>query len=336
MSLSSKEIVLNQFKAFYQHIATSKLYHWLDVLPKQLSDWLNETHPTSSQSNQYKWYKTLEHLPIVENTELILSDTVKVTAPETLSEGEIKGLTFQLKNLMPWRKGPYDLLGVYVDTEWRSDHKWNRVINYISPLKDRWVLDVGCGSGYHMWRMLGQGAHTVIGIDPTELFLCQFLAVKQIVNQTQNAFFLPLGIEELPELKAFDTVFSMGVLYHRRSPLDHLIQLKNQLRSGGELVLETLIIEGGVNEVLVPEDRYAQMNNVYFIPSAEALINWLQKVGFTHIRMVDKTTTNFSEQRRTQWMQNESLEDFLDATDPALTIEGYPAPLRAVFIANKP
>jgi tRNA (mo5U34)-methyltransferase len=31
----------------------------------------------------------------------------------------------------------------------------------------------------------------------------------------------------------------MGVLYHRRSPLEHLWQLKDQLVNGGELVLET-------------------------------------------------------------------------------------------------
>ncbi|PMC22346.1 tRNA 5-methoxyuridine(34)/uridine 5-oxyacetic acid(34) synthase CmoB, partial [Klebsiella aerogenes] len=44
----------------------------------------------------------------------------------------------------------------------------------------------------------------------------------------------------------------MGVLYHRRSPLDHLWQLKDQLAPGGELVLETLVIEGDENTVLVP------------------------------------------------------------------------------------
>ncbi len=131
-----------------------------------------------------------------------------------------------------------------IDTEWRSDWKWDRVLPHISSLKDRYVLDVGCGSGYHMWRMLGQDAKFVVGIDPTELFLCQFEAVRKLLGDDQRAHLLPLGIEQLPELKAFDTVFSMGVLYHRRSPLDHLWQLKNQLVSEGELVLESLVIEG--------------------------------------------------------------------------------------------
>ena len=56
----------------------------------------------------------------------------------------------------------------------------------------------------------------------------------------------------------------MGVLYHRRSPIDHLLELKGCLQTGGELVLETLVIDGGLGEVLVPENRYAKMRNVWF------------------------------------------------------------------------
>ncbi|MDM7486321.1 MAG: tRNA 5-methoxyuridine(34)/uridine 5-oxyacetic acid(34) synthase CmoB, partial [Vibrio metschnikovii] len=147
---------------------------------------------------------------------------------------------------------------------------------------------------------------------------------------------VPLGIEQLPELQAFDTVFSMGVLYHRRSPLDHLIQLKNQLVSGGELVLETLVIEGDENAVLVPFDRYAQMRNVYFFPSALALKGWLEKVGFVDVRIVDENITSQDEQRSTEWMTHNSLPDYLDNNDPSKTVEGYPAPRRAILIAQKP
>ena len=45
--------------------------------------------------------------------------------------------------------------------------------------------------------------------------------------------------------------------------------------------------------------------------------------------------TSTDEQRRTDWMINESLSDYLDPDDPALTVEGYPAPKRAVLIARK-
>ena len=135
--------------------------------------------------------------------------------------------------------------------------------------------------------------------------------------------------------QGFDTVFSMGVLYHRRSPLDHLEQLRSQLRKGGELVLETLIVDGPINHVLVPPNRYAMMNNVWFIPSVPTLNVWLKKIGFHKIRCVDVTKTSTQEQRTTNWMPYNSLSDFLDPTNRNKTIEGHPAPTRATFIAER-
>lgn len=184
--------------------------------------------------------------------------------------------------------------------------------------------------------MLGEGAQQVFGIDPSELFLIQFEAVRKLLGDDQRVHLLPLGIEQMPELNAFDTVFSMGVLYHRRSPLDHLLQLKNQLVAGGELILETLVVEGDEHTVLVPFDRYAQMRNVYFFPSALALKVWLEKTGFVDVRIVDENITSLGEQRTTEWMTHNSLPDYVDPQDPSKTIEGYPAPRRAILIAKKP
>jgi tRNA (mo5U34)-methyltransferase len=167
-----------------------------------------------------------------------------------------------------------------------------------------------------------------------QLFLCQFEAVRKLLGNDQRAHLLPLGIEQLPALNAFDTVFSMGVLYHRRSPLDHLWQLKDQLVPGGELVLETLVVEGDENTVLVPGDRYAQMRNVYFIPSAAALKQWLEKCGFVDVRIVDACVTSTEEQRRTEWMTTESLADFLDPRDSSKNGRRLSGPLRAVIIAT--
>ena len=234
---------------------------------------------------------------------------------------------------MPWRKGPFTLHGLTIDTEWRSDWKWDRVLPHLAPLTHRTVLDVGCGSGYHLWRMRGAGAEFVVGIDPSQLFYSQFSAIKHF-HPDPNVHLLPIGIDEMPELKAFDTVFSMGVLYHRKSPIDFLQQLKNQLRPGGQLVLETLVVAGDANTVLVPGERYAKMRNVWFIPSCAALLGWLSRVGFQQATVVDLNVTSLDEQRKTDWMHNESLVDFLDPTDHSKTIEGYPAPLRAVITAT--
>ncbi|CCG87518.1 putative methyltransferase [Erwinia piriflorinigrans CFBP 5888] len=318
------------FTNFYQLIAKSPLSHWLETLPAQLAAWQRE----SLHGHFKNWDRSVEYLPSLVPESLDLLHGVTADSSQ-LTSRQRDGIEKLLRNLMPWRKGPFSLYGVNIETEWRSDWKWDRVLPHISSLAGRTVLDVGCGSGYHLWRMLGAGAHLVVGIDPMQLFLCQFEAVRKLLGNDQRAHLLPLGIEQLPELKAFDTVFSMGVLYHRRSPLDHLYQLKNQLVSGGELVLETLVIDADDQQVLVPGERYAQMRNIYFIPSAGALKNWLEKCGFVNVRIVDHSFTSTDEQRRSSWMTSESLAEFLDPDDPTKTVEGYPAPLRAVLVATK-
>ena len=203
-----------------------------------------------------------------------------------------------LKNLMPWRKGPF-FIGdgidkhIHIDTEWRSDFKWNRVSAHLDLVGKR-ILDVGGGSGYHGFRMMGAGAKSVVVIDPSCLFYHQFMAIKHFSGE-QNIHFLPVALEQLPTSEFFDTVFSMGVLYHRMSPFEHLEQLKSQLKKGGTLVLETLVVDGDDNTVLVPQNRYAQMNNVYFLPSVSALKIWLKKTGFYEITCVDIDQTSIKE-----------------------------------------
>jgi tRNA (mo5U34)-methyltransferase len=275
----------------------------------------------------------LGKLPNIQASKINLLDKVEFVSSEALDDYSQKQITGLLKQFMPWRKGPFYLHGVHLDTEWRSDWKWDRVAPHIQSLENRLVLDVGCGSGYHMWRMLGQNPKMVVGADPSQLFLVQFQAIKHF-NPDPRIHLLPIGVEQLPELKAFDTVFSMGVLYHRRSPIDFLYQLKQQLRKGGELILETLVVEGDAQTVMMPGERYAQMRNVWYIPSTAALTVWMERVGFKNIRVVDIAPTSIEEQRATEWMDSKSLVDFLDPDDQNRTIEGYSAPLRAVLIAE--
>lgn len=323
-------MTVNWFNDFYKQIADSPLSHWLEVLPGQVAHW----QQAQLHGEFGKWVKLLNKLPETRPSVINLKDRVEIGSVDDIDEYTQRQITGLLKQFMPWRKGPYHIHGVHIDTEWRSDWKWDRVKPHIADLSDRYVLDVGCGSGYHMWRMLGEKAKMVVGADPTQLFLIQFQAIKHFLPDP-NIHLLPIGVEQLPELNAFDTVFSMGVLYHRRSPIDFLYQLKNQLRKGGELVLETLVVEGDDTTVLMAGERYAQMRNVWYLPSTDALKVWMARVGFKNIRVVDVDQTSVEEQRATEWMTNQSLADFLDPDDHNKTIEGYPAPLRAVIVAEK-
>ncbi|MES9858132.1 MAG: tRNA 5-methoxyuridine(34)/uridine 5-oxyacetic acid(34) synthase CmoB [Sedimenticola sp.] len=320
------------YTPLFERMRDSALESWAAQIPEQLERLFSQQR----HGEFSRWLDAIEQLPLVTAAQVELNlTTVAVAGKEVLSDKQLAQTRALLKALHPWRKGPYRLHGIDIDTEWRSDWKWDRLAPHITPLKGRSVLDVGCGNGYHCWRMAGAGADLVIGIDPTQLFLAQFLAVRHFLGKDYPVHLLPLGIEQLPtNLRAFDSVFSMGVLYHRRSPIDHLYELKSCLRQGGELVLETLVIEGDEGQVLVPDGRYAKMRNVWFIPSPATLCAWLSRCGFKEVRLVDVTTTSLDEQRKTEWMQFESLSDYLDPTNPQLTIEGHPAPRRAIILAT--
>ena len=177
--------------------------------------------------------------------------------------------------------------------------------------------------------MVDAGAAAVLGIDPTLLYVMQFLAVTAHLPP-QPVAVLPLRLHELPEAcRVFDTTFSMGVLYHQRSPLEHLRQLRATLRPGGQLVLETIFVPGEESYACTPPDRYARMKNA-------ELTTWLRRSGYRDVEIVDTTVTSCEEQRSTEWMSFESLAEALDPQDPGRTVEGWPAPRRVVVTATAP
>ena len=311
-------------------LADPLLQAWAQALPAQIEAGFNPKRYGDLQ----RWRAALESLPDLPAGQVHLDQSAVGVSGSPLSRQQAAALEDALRGLHPWRKGPFRLFDIEIDTEWRSDWKWDRVQPHLDTLTGKRVLDIGCGSGYHAWRMLGAGASEVIGIEPTPLFVLQFWSLQRYI-QAHGISVLPLGIEHIqPQLRAFDTVFSMGLLYHRRSPFDHLVQLRDCLTDTGELVLETLVVEGDENTVFVPPGRYARMGNVWCIPSPEALSKWLKKVGFKEVSIVDITVTTVDEQRQTSWMQFHSLSHFLDPNDPSKTIEGHPAPMRAILIAK--
>lgn len=318
------------YQSFYNFLEEAAeeniLIGWRETLP----DLIDQKLDPSTHGKLPDWLETLDQLPNIKPSKVDLN----IGEIQIGSSDQTQSIETLLRNFEPWRKGPYDLFGTHIDTEWRSDWKWDRVAPHIQPLKHRLVMDVGCGNGYHCLRMLGAGAERVIGIDPGILSVIQFQAIKHFIPDLPIDV-LPLGIEQIPQRsKAFDTVFSMGVLYHRRSPIDHIQELAGCLKPGGELVLETLIIDGEEGQVLLPEDRYAQMRNVWFLPSCPTLETWLKRCGFNDIKLADVTQTTIEEQRSTGWMQHYSLSEFLDPLDHNKTCEGLPAPKRAIFVAT--
>ncbi len=330
--------------ALHAELEGTPLSPWLSWLSARLDEAEDET-----RHGNLTWIRAaLEQLPQVNAREVLLAaECIRIGAADEVDVTTRGTLEGALRGLMPWRKGPFEVFGLHIDTEWRSDWKWQRVSPHLAPLPGRTVLDVGCGSGYHLLRMRGAGARLAIGIDPSVLFTAQFAALRRLGGIT-HAHVLPLPLEAVPDvaqggrLPVFDTVFSMGVIYHRRDPLEHLSQLHDCLRPGGQVVLESLVIPQDAGDCLHPADthlnpsgRYAMMRNVWHVPSAATLQAWMQAVGFRDVRIVDECQTTLQEQRRTDWMQFASLADFLDPADASRTVEGFPAPRRAVLVAEK-
>ena len=289
------------------------------------------------------WQDAVNCLPALTPSRIRLDeDVVGVGRAEDCDAAQRATIRQQLQRLLPWRKGPFNLFGVEIDAEWRSDMKWRRLQGSITPLSGRTVLDVGCGNGYYGWRMLGAGAKRVVGTDPTLRYVMQQRAVAKYLPDAPFDI-LPFTLETLAADKTkpllpcdgFDTVFSMGVIYHRRDPVRHIQDLLQFLRPGGELVLESLIIDARHGDVLRPRERYAMMRNIWTIPSINTLRDWLSSARLASIEVADISVTTPAEQRTTQWTFEQSLADFLDPNNAGLTIEGYPAPSRAIVVCRK-
>jgi tRNA (mo5U34)-methyltransferase len=344
--LNNMTTKLNTIKDRYLSMASQiETLGYSNTEMAMFAQWLTE-HATRfddiNHGHWKEWNQVVAQLPAIPAQRVVTLDqpVVSVRASEVQPEDEDRNaaretLAQQLRQLSPWRKGPFSLYDVFIDTEWRSDFKWQRLQSQISPLMGKRILDVGTGSGYHLWRMLGDGAAYAVGVEPTLSFVAQFYAVAHLLGE-RRAVIIPTTLENLNRAALFDTVFSMGVLYHRRNPLGHLQELAECLKPGGELVLETLVIESDAQQVLTPYDRYAGMRNVWFIPSVPLLCVWLMRLGFESIRLINQESTSLDEQRATDWTDfKPSLADFLDPEDRTKTIEGYPAPLRAILVAKK-
>jgi len=321
--------MLELYKPFWQKIKKLNLDK-NDI--QQLIDKTSNKLIDPIQGDFPRWFEAYKKLPKINqitcNTSL---NAITCTADIELDEKERIKACYQ--GLIPWRKGPFDMFSSYIDSEWQSFMKWNRIEKQLPDINNKAILDVGCGNGYYMFRMLAHSPSIVMGIDPGLLQVMQFWSVEKYVNSEMVV--LPLAIQDLPKnMNCFDVVFSMGVLYHRKSPIHHLKELANCLKSNGHLVIETLVVNGDESTCLIPTNRYAQMRNVWFLPSVEMLKIMLERSGFDNVQCIDLTETTIEEQRTTEWMKFHSLKQFLNE-DLNKTIEGYALPLRATLTAQK-
>ncbi len=244
--------------------------------------------------------------------------TVSGSAPNNIEE--------VARLMMPWRKGPFRLFDTYIDSEWRSNVKYNLLRKHFN-LKDKRVADIGCNNGYYLFRMQEDSPKSLVGFDPSPLYKTQFDFINHFVKS--SIVYELLGVEHLEFYEEkFDTIFCLGVLYHRSDPVGMLKSLYRGLDKEGEVILDTFYIEGEDEMCLCPQSSYSKIPNIYFVPTVKALKNWCLRAGFDSFEVLETSKTESSEQRKTSWIEGQSLEDFLDKNDSSKTVEGYPAPAR--------
>ena len=284
------------------------------------------------QNNRKKWLTWKDIKPLRERLDALdevsikcnIGDIIEISADA--STKQLQEIEDFAKALSPWRKGPFKISDIFIDSEWQSFMKYNLLEPHIN-LKDKVVADIGCNNGYYMFRMLCQNPKKIIGFDPSPLYKTQFDFINYFIKS--DIIFEMLGVEHLDIYnEKFDVIFCLGVLYHRSDPIKTLKSLKKGLRTDGILYLDTFMIDGEEEVCLTPEKTYSKIPNIYFIPTLPALRNWCKRAGFKDIEVLEIKQTDLNEQRRTDWAKGESLNNFIDPNNPLKTVEGYPAPKR--------
>ncbi|GIT99432.1 tRNA 5-methoxyuridine(34)/uridine 5-oxyacetic acid(34) synthase CmoB [Sulfurovum sp. TSL1] len=297
----------------------------LNSLREERKKWLTWKNITPFQ-------EAIGSLKTYEDVEVKLGDRVEVQIKDLTPQDarQIKETALLMK---PWRKGPFQINDLFIDAEWQSQIKYNLLEPHFN-LKGKIVGDIGCNNGYYLFRMLSQSPKKLIGFDPSAIYYSQFQFINHFIKS--DIVYELLGVEhvEFYEHK-FDTLFCLGVLYHRSDPVAMLKSLFKGLHKGGELILDTFMIDGEGEMCLTPRDRYSKIPNIYFVPTVNALKNWCFRAGFETVEVLEIMKTEPTEQRKTEWIETQSLEDFLDPDDHTKTVEGYPAPKRVYIKAMK-
>lgn len=297
----------------------------LDQLRLERLKWLTWKNITPIQ-------EAIAALPHVSDVKVGLGDVVTIDL-QNLSPAFSRQIEETARLMKPWRKGPFRINDLFIDTEWQSQIKYNLLEPHFN-LEGKVVGDIGCNNGYYLFRMLMHRPKKLIGFDPSALYYSQFQFIDHFIES--GIVYEMLGVEHVEFYEhQFDTLFCLGVLYHRSDPIGMLKSLYKGLVKGGELILDTFMVDGEEEVALTPAGKYSKIPNIYFIPTIPALKNWCHRAGFDEVEVLAVMTTEPNEQRKTEWIETQSLEDFLDPEDPTKTVEGYPAPKRVYIKAKK-
>jgi len=316
-------------KDYLELLARKDLQDQIKALRHERSSWRNDP-------------KLALYRDAVHNAPAITVDSKSYDKPAVSFDSDSKwdddtrsAFIRSLEAFIPWKKGPFSLFGIEIDSEWQSHLKWERLLPHIKSLDGKRVADIGCHNGYFMYRMLHENPALVVGFEPVAKHLLAFELLQSYAKE-EKLFFELLGAEHMHLYeKFFDRVFCLGILYHHTDPIELLRKIHTSLCTGGQVIIDCQGIDGDEPVALMPQSRYAHAKGIWWLPTKSCLVHWLSRAKFKdiHVFFAEKLTSN--EQRSTKWAPIDSLSSFLDPIDPNLTKEGYPAPWRFYVTATK-
>lgn len=184
-----------------------------------------------------------------------------------------------------------------------------------NDLTGKLVLDVGAWDGYWTFEALKRGAAHVTAIDDFSdtlgldaaknrtawgtFDLCR--AALGYSNDKCNRWNMSIYDVGVNYPKSFDVIFLFGTIYHLRHPLLALDRLFESCKPGGEIYIESAILDdyspyrGGIgkgypsdeNRQIVmefyPENEYGDNPSNWFVPTLACLGHMVRAAGFTDV-----------------------------------------------------
>lgn len=117
----------------------------------------------------------------------------------------------------------------------RMDERYRQqFFDWVSPvgpefLKDKLVLECGCGKGRHAKIVSESGAAAIVAVDIGEAI---DVAYKN-VGHMRAVHLVQADIENMPLKKEYDFAFSVGVLHHMDYPVNGFLSLAGKLKEDG-------------------------------------------------------------------------------------------------------
>ncbi len=157
--------------------------------------------------------------------------------------------------MIPWYEKNFgrEYLSLYAHRDLAEARRdIDAMVRLINPIKDKPLLDLGCGAGRHLVALRESGFESLVGLD-----LSQELLDKASEGLGKNVQLIRADMREIPFSSYFLTVLSLFTTFgYFDSDLENESVLKavvDSLKSGGQFLMDYLN-STRVARDLVPED----------------------------------------------------------------------------------